>query len=59
MCWLVFCNSDKEDVRVNETMDDGSWSVYICQDCADKLSIKEGGELPDYQTTKKLLGKTK
>ena len=55
MCELIWCDSEAVDVRVDEAMDDGCWSVGICQSCADKLSVKDGDYMPDYLTAKRLL----
>ena len=47
MCELKNCKSKEEDVRVNEDIGDGCWSVYICKNCADKLGLKDGDHYYD------------
>lgn len=47
-CAIRWCKSgDPATIRVNETADDGCWSVTICQQCADAMSLKEGDDLPE------------
>ena len=48
MCEFRWCKSKAEDVRVDETMDDGCWSVWICRDCATKHDIKSGDDLSNF-----------
>ena len=46
-CEIRWCR--KEDSRlvyVNENIGDGSWRVGICRECAKKLGLKKGGDLP-------------
>ncbi|QGH72971.1 MAG: putative zinc-finger protein [Siphoviridae sp. ctdEk19] len=54
MCDIKWCKSKKPGtISVNESMDDGSWAVLICDRCAETISIKAGEDLPDPVTVRK------
>lgn len=48
-CQLQWCADVGPLVFVNENIDDGSWRVGICQQCAGALGIKDGGDLPAFE----------
>ena len=46
-CELRKCKSGaKGTVRVFENIGDGSWLVYICEECAERLGLREFDDLP-------------
>lgn len=56
MCELFLCNSgEKGKVPVNENIGDGSWLVWICEDCADKLNLSDFDDLPNPEVVESLL----
>ena len=56
-CEVKWCKSGLPvAIHVNESMDDGCWSVGICQSCADALGATEGYELPDGTKVKAMIG---
>ena len=45
-CQLRKCKSGLPGtVRVNDNIGDGSWLIYICKPCADKLGLRDGDDL--------------
>jgi len=56
-CEIGWCGKKVERlVYVNENIGDGSWNVGICQECADKIGIKAGDDMPSTEVIKKRLG---
>ena len=56
MCDLGYCNTFKKGtISVIENIGDGSWKTMICKDCAERLGIKEGDDLPEHYVVKKIL----
>ena len=42
MCDLTWCKTEKPGtIEIFETIGDGSFSLLICDDCADRLGIRE------------------
>jgi hypothetical protein len=59
-CEIQWCGrKSSEGVTVYETVGDAPQDVWICRDCAEKLGLKNHGDLPDAETVKRLIGKTK
>ena len=55
-CEIRWCKrEDNEPVYVNENIGDGSWRVGICRDCAQRLGLQEGDDLPSAHTVQKVL----
>jgi len=56
-CEIGWCGKKTNQlVPVNENIGDGSWRVLICQECADKIGLKAGDDLPSTQIVKQRLG---
>lgn len=56
-CEIGWCGKKTDKpVYVNENIGDGSWRVCICQDCAIKLGLKAGDDLPSTPEIKRRLG---
>ncbi len=46
-CEIKWCGqTDGSLVYANENIGDGSWRVGICHECARRLGMKEGDDLP-------------
>lgn len=55
-CQMKWCKTGLEaTISVNENMDDASYNVGICQTCADKLNLKNGDDMPEYDVVKRKL----
>ena len=55
-CEIRWCKrQNAELVYIAENIGDGSWLVGICKQCAEKLGLASGGDLPSPRTVKKLI----
>ncbi len=46
-CEIKWCGRNTSKlIYVNENIGDGAWRVGICRECAEKLGLKNGGDLP-------------
>jgi len=53
-CEIRWCGKETDElVQVNENIGDGSWRVCICQECADKIGVEAGDDLPSAELVKK------
>lgn len=46
VCEIKGCDHFSVLIPVIENVDDGSWQVHICMDCAEKLGIHAGQDIP-------------
>ena len=48
MCDLTWCKTrERGTIQVFESIGDGSFNCSICEDCADRLGIREYDDLPE------------
>lgn len=55
-CEIRWCRqSDNELIHVNENIGDGAWRVGICRECARRLGLKQGDDLPPAYIVREML----
>lgn len=55
-CEIRWCGQKNDTlVYVNENIGDGSWRVGICHECARRLELKDGDDLPPPHKVRELL----
>lgn len=55
-CEIRWCGQkDDSLVYVNENIGDGSWQVGICHECARRLGLQHGDDLPPAWRVKAIL----
>jgi hypothetical protein len=57
-CEIKWCKRKvKSLIYVNEIIGDGSWRVGICANCAQKLGLRQGDDLPPAHKVQSILGR--
>ncbi len=55
-CEIRWCQKEVDELTyVTENIGDGSWLVGICKDCASKLGMENGGDLPHPDVVRRLI----